>query len=142
MRGGTRLRIVRYQHGEGDFWQRMGPFLVSSAVRRELGTAITSDEHTVWWLAIDDENRAIGFAAARCRKDVCEMRHAYVIPEARGQGVYHALCEARLSECREWGARIARATVNARSLPVYLDLGFRPVSTRGQYTIVEKELTA
>lgn len=136
------MKIVRYRHGEGDFWQRMGPFLVSAAVRRELGVPITSDEETEWWLAIGEDDRTIGFAAARRRKDVCELRHAYVIPEARGKGVYRRLCEARLEACRNSNSRVARCTVNEKSLPIYLELGFKPVSTRGQYTTVEKELEA
>lgn len=135
------MKIVRYQHGEGDFWYRMGPFLASASVRRELGVPITSDKDMVWWLAIDNDGQTIGFAAAKLRKDVCEMRHAYVVPEARGKGVYHALCQARLEECQKWEAKVARSTVNEYSLPVFLELGFKPVSNRGKkYTVVEKEL--
>src|SRR5690606_24791676 len=43
VRGGEELEIRRYAHGEGDFWYRMGPFLASAAVRRELGAPISSD---------------------------------------------------------------------------------------------------
>src|SRR5690606_14480012 len=49
------MEIRQYKHGEGDFWQRMGPFLASAAVRRELGAPITSDETTTWWLAVDGD---------------------------------------------------------------------------------------
>lgn len=135
------VQIRRYAHGEGDFWHRMGPFLASAAVRRELGGPITSDEATEWWIAIDDQSETIGFAAARHRKDVWELRHAYVVSEWRGRGVYHSLCQLRLNAGRETGAKVARTTVNEHSLPVYLELGFREVSSRGRYTVVEKELT-
>lgn len=133
------MEIRQYSHGEGDFWQRMGPFLASAAVRRELGVPITSDETTTWWLAIDGE-QTIGFVAARMRKNVCEFRHDYVIPEARESGVYRALFKARLEWAAQSEASVAKSTVNARSLPLYKEHGFDPISRRGQYTVVEKEL--
>lgn len=136
------MEIRRYAHGEGDFWYRMGPFLASAAVRRELGAPISSDENTTWWLAIDDANNTIGFVAAHSRKGVWEFRHDYVVPDARGMDVYRALFRARLEACSQSGASMAKATVNARSLPIYREHGFVPVSQRGQYTVVQKELKA
>ena len=133
------MEIRQYKHGEGDFWQRMGPFLASAAVRRELGAPITSDETTTWWLAVDGD-RTLGFVSARLRGGTWEFRHDYVTPEVRGQGVYRALFRARLDACAQTGG-IAKATVNARSLPLYQEHGFEPVAQRGQYTIVQKELT-
>lgn len=134
------VTIVRYEHGEGDFWQRMGPFLASAAVRRELGIPITSDEDTAWWLAIGKDGQTLGFAAARRKGDVCEMRHAYVVPEARGHGIYRQLCAERLAECSTWGCRLARSTVKTKNQGLFETLGFRAVATRGQYTVMEKEL--
>lgn len=134
------MEIRCYAHGEGDFWYRMGPFLASAAVRRELGAAISSDESTTWWLAVDDDGRTLGFVAARRRGKVWEFRHDYVVPEARGKDVYRTLFRARLEACSQSGPAIAKATVNARSLPMYQEHGFVPVSQRGQYTVVQKEL--
>lgn len=133
------MEIRRYEHGEGDLWQRVGAFLVSAAVRRELGAPITSDETTVWWLAINETGETIGFVTARRRKDLWEFRHDYVTPTARGQGVYDQLFEARLWEWLASRTSVARATVNERSLPMYERHGFRPVGQRGQYVVVQRE---
>lgn len=133
------MEIRCYAHGEGDFWYRMGPFLASAAVRRELGAPITSDENTRWWLAIDADGHTVGFVAARVRKDTWEFRHDYVTPEARGRDIYRALFQARHEAWIQSGAAVARATVNARSLPLYQEYGFVPVAQRGHYTVVQKE---
>ena len=133
------MNVKRYAHGEGDFWQRMGPFLASAQVRRELGVAITSDEKTVWWLAIDGSD-ILGFCAARVQGDVCHLRHDYVVPGARGNGIYRALFSARLEGCQGMG-KVMRATVSKNSLPQYLGSGFVATGTRGQYTIVERGVT-
>src|SRR5690606_34498153 len=119
------MEIRQYKHGEGDFWQRMGPFLASAAVRRELGAPITSDETTTWWLALDGE-QTLGFVAARRRAGGWEFRHDYVVLEAREQGVYRALFQARLESCAQTGGTV-RATVNERSLPLYLQFGFQSI---------------
>lgn len=133
------MEIRRYEHGEGDLWQRVGQFLVSAAVRRELGTPITSDESTVWWVAVNEAGETVGFVTARRRKDVWEFRHDYVASAARGRGVYEQLFEARLREWLASEASMARATVNERSLPLYQRHGFKPVGQRGQYVVVQRE---
>lgn len=133
------MEIRRYEHGEGDLWQRVGQFLVSAAVRRELGAPITSDESTVWWVAVNETGETVGFVTARRRKDVWELRHDYVTPVARGQGVYEQLFRARLQEWSDSEAPAARATVNERSLRMYEWHGFKPIGQRGQYVIVQRE---
>lgn len=133
------MEIRRYEHGEGDLWQRVGAFLVSTAVRRELGGPISSDETTVWWLAIDDDGDTVGFVTARRRKDVWEFRHDYVTPSARGKGVYERLFRSRLQEWIASGAPAARATVNEHSLSVYEHYGFKAVGQRGKYVVVQRE---
>lgn len=133
------MEIRRYEHGEGDLWQRVGSLLVSAAVRRELGAPISSDESTVWWLAINEAGETVGFVTARRREGVWEFRHDYVVPAARGQGVYEQLFQARLQEWLASKAQAARATVNERSLSVYQRHGFRPIGQRGQYTVVQRE---
>lgn len=130
------MEIRMYRHGEGDFWQRMGPFMASAAVRRELGAPISSDEKTLWWLAINKAGETVGFVAAHLTKSGAQLRHDYVVPQAREQGVYRALAEARMAYLKEQGVKSARATVNGNSLPVYTSLGFREVSRRGKWVVV------
>jgi len=130
------VEIKQYQHGEGDFWQRMGEQFASPVVRRELGRAMTSVPEYVWWVALEDD-QVVGFAAlAPQHDDSAELRHAYVMPEHRGQGLYCKLLEARIEYGREHFARLYTVATDA-SKPGLEAHGFVEIGKRGRYTRME-----
>lgn len=122
-----------------EFYVLMGPFLVSRAVRRELGIAISSDEHYRWVLALDGDTVA-GFAAVELYGDTAQLRHVYVVPEYRGRGVCSELVEAHEEIARKAGFASIEAVV-APTLRALLDKrGYEQVGNRGKYAIMEKSL--
>lgn len=132
------LRIEQYDHGEGDFWDRLGPYFASREVERELGVSMTSDESHTWWLAFDNGN-LVGFAAAeRLKNGINILRHAWVEPEWREEGVYGALVDQRLEDLTSAGETDFRVTVTDDGIERYKDRGFEKARTRGQYTVLER----
>ena len=127
----TKTRIETFHHGDRDLWCLLGPFFASPEVRRELGLPLTSEEGYVWWAALDGEE-VIGFAALKVGRRAVEFRHAYVLSQYRGRGIYGRLFAARLAYGRELRRPLV-ATVNDHSLPVFLAHGFAVASRRGKY---------
>lgn len=132
--------IREYQHGEGDFWQLMGPFFASATIRRELGRPLSSDENYVWWISLDG-GKVTGFGAIRQKRKVVEFCHAYVFPSCRGQGIYREIVRQRLEYCMEHGHDQIRAVVTAGSRPELEKQSFLCVRKRGRYSVMawEKE---
>ena len=136
------MKIVQYAHGEGDFWQVMGPSFASAKVQRELGVPMTSDESTTWFVA-KDGNDVAGFGAVRMLKSgVAELRHAYVFEPYRQQGIYAQLLDARLQFARQAGATSCRATVAPALQQHYAGAGFTETRLQGRYVHFEMRLEA
>jgi predicted GNAT family acetyltransferase len=132
------IRIERYDHGKDDFWERLGPYFASRDVERELGVSLTSNESHTWWLAFDNGN-LVGFAAAEQLKNGTNiLRHAWIEPEWRGEGVHERLVDRRLEDLTEAGETNFRVTVTDDGIERYRDRGFEEARTRGQYTILER----
>jgi len=132
-----KIKVMK-QDDEG-FWQLMGPHLVSNAVRKELGMAISSDLSYTWFLAVED-GKCIGFCAAKeinsatyFKGPGLEFRHRYVDPSHRGNGVGKKLMEARLKFAE---GRNVKAVVIPDSQSTYEKLGFKKVFQRGQYPLM------
>jgi len=121
------------------FYLLLGPFLISRKVRRELGMAISSDENYRWIVALDGE-RAVGFGAVELCGEAVQLRHAYVIPEARGQGIYGEMIRRREDLARAAGFTLAQTVAAPASVPALEKHGYAAIGSRGQYTIMEKTL--
>ena len=132
------IRIERCDHGEDDFWERLGPYFASRDVERELGVSLTSDESHTWWLAFDNGS-LVGFAAAeRLKNGTNILRHAWIEPEWRGEGIHEELVDRRLEDLTEAGETDFRVTVTDDGIERYQNRGFEEARTRGQYTILER----
>lgn len=115
------------------FYLLMGPWLASRAVQRELGMPPWDDPGKVWYLFLEDDVLR-GFAGTVESARGLRLCSIYVLPEARGRGVFRALLDAILSANE--GKRIT-ATVTDASLHECLKRGFVAVGKRGKYTNVE-----
>jgi len=105
------MKVIRYAHGEKDFWQIMGPCFASAEIRRHLGVPLTSDEGYVWFLAMNGVELS-GFAAVKAQKNgICEFKHAYIFGDYRKNGLYTKLLKARLDYAKEIGCTTCKATV-------------------------------
>lgn len=132
-----RFTIKEIKHGD-KLWSLLCPFAVSRQVRKELGIAISSDENYTWLFAFDHSNNVAAIAAVEfCNGSRAIFRHAYVVKEYRGSGLYK-----RLLELREQLAKGKRAiiTVNHDILATVLSEGYMEIGKRGKYTTVEKQL--
>lgn len=114
------------------------PNLVSHEVRRELGVAISSTPEYIWFLAYDGEYLA-AFAALEPGK-IAQLRHAYVLPRYRQQGLYRKLFDLRMAKAREIGAKAIRTIAAPSTAIIFKRYGFRLVQERGRYKIYEKVL--
>ncbi len=137
-----KIKIKHYFHGEGDFWHRMGHCFASALIQRELGVPLTSDEACTWFLAFDGDALA-GFAAIKLLKgDVAELKHSYVFPAYRNNGVYTLLLRARLDYVRQTKCTLCRATVAPALQQHYAEAGFTEVRRQGRYVRFEIRLGA
>jgi N-acetylglutamate synthase-like GNAT family acetyltransferase len=131
------MQIKKYKHGAGDFWQRMGPFFASAEVQRELGVRMSSDEAHTWWVAVD-EDAVAGFAAAEAQKNgIVVLRHAWIRPEYRENGIYEQLFDRRLADLKVEGHTHFRVTTKGTALQLIKRKGFTETGGRGSYTTLE-----
>ena len=126
------IEIAQYAHDDDELWRLAGRFFADARVRRELGRPMTSAPGYVWWLAF--ENGAVaGWAALEpLPRQRAELRHAYVLPQYRRNGIYRALLQARIEYARDRYTRL-ETTATANSQPQLERVGFVIHSKRGRY---------
>lgn len=92
----------------------------------------TPKEGSWWWLAIDEDGRAVGFAGMRPSdrwQQTMYLCRAGVLPEYRGQGIQKRLIRVRLIKARSLGNTHAITdctTENPASARSLIAAGFRP----------------
>ena len=125
--GYTMLHIT---NADKEFYRLMGPYLSRRHIVRELGnTPVWDDDRRHWWIAVDDTDAEVGFAAADEHRESVHFPVAYVLPAHRRRGVYAAL----FAERAQWaGDRLITACASPESLPVFLRHGFAVIGTRGK----------
>lgn len=121
------------------FYHLMGPFLVSRDVRRELGVPISSDENYRWVIAMKSGS-VVGFAAVELLGDIAQLRHAYVVPECRGLGIYGDMITSREKIARRSGCRTLKAVASPNSVDALERRGYKRIKKRGKYTVMEVAL--
>jgi GNAT superfamily N-acetyltransferase len=127
------MNIKETNHNDESFRIDMFPFFASRAVRRELGIALSSEDSYVWFIAYIDDVVA-GFAALDVKGT--ELRHAYIVPEHRGKGIYTQLLDARLKKARELGLHTLKCVAAPDSVAILQKAGFAESGNRGKYTIM------
>lgn len=95
------------------------------AVRLNLGTG-----KFVFYLAHDAHGRPVGSGRldTPAGRPFCGLYAGGVAPEARGQGVYRALVEARMRAAAALGFRYAIVEAGSMSLPILKRLGFEDLT--------------
>ena len=92
----------------------------------------TPKEGSWWWLAIDEDGKAVGFAGMRPSdrwQQTMYLCRAGVLPEYRGQGIQKRLISVRLIKARSLGNTHAITdctTENPASARSLIAAGFRP----------------
>jgi ParB-like chromosome segregation protein Spo0J len=114
------------------FYGLIGPFLARREIVAEVGGPLYDEDGKTWFAVVED-GRAAGVCAVM-PGGIAVYQSDYVRPEARGRGVYRALCAARAAA---FPGR-ARAVCTLASLPAYLAGGFREVRAKGRFTVVER----
>ena len=90
------------------------------------------------WVALDDDGRVLGWAAASAVSDRCVyagvIEHSvYVDPAAHGRGVGRALLDALLDSAAAGGVWTVQSGIfpeNSASIALHTAAGFRVVGTR------------
>jgi len=131
--------IIQTSEEDPFFFLDMGPYLVSREVRRELEIAITSTSDYLWYLVYDGDV-LIAFAALEMGEPML-LRHAYVSPDYRENGLYKRLLDIRLSEAKRMNAKTVRVTAGPLTVEMFKESQFDLVKTRGKYKVYEKRLS-
>jgi hypothetical protein len=126
------LIVRQVTNADAAFYPLIGPFLARREIERETGARIWDDDGKTWFAA-ERDGAAAGFCAATAGAVRVTFCSDYMLPAWRGTGAYGLLFAARMA----WlGARPARASCTAASLPAYLAAGFTVAGERGRYTEV------
>lgn len=138
------MRIEKHVHDNTDerLWGKIGCYLVTPAIHKALGGYVVSNQDCTWWIALDENDQAIGFCMARRHKNgKVVLTYAYVVPEHRGTGLYEQLFDERLREILSWpDITLLESAVNDRSDRIFLDNGFVPTDQRGDFMIMQREV--
>jgi predicted N-acetyltransferase YhbS len=121
------------QDSEG-FWELMGRFFADRGIRKELGTAMSSDERYTWFIAVEG-GMVLGFCAAVSTPAGVEFKHRWVLPSRRGQGIGRTLFNARLDFV---GDRPVKAIVVPSVQALFERHGFVKVRQQGRYPVMKR----
>jgi GNAT superfamily N-acetyltransferase len=133
------MNLEMMEHSNDELWRLIGRYFASPSIRAELGRPMSSLPGDLWWIAIVDDRSVAGFAALRGKNKKAELRHAYVLPAFRRQGIYTELLKARLAFAHG-KYEMLETTATAASLPLLLKCGFVQRGNRGKYAKLVKLL--
>jgi hypothetical protein len=128
---------------DADFYHLMGRFFGSRATAKALGMPMYDDEHRLWCVIVNGEQRPVACASLEIKPGsaVATMKSAWVEPEERGQRLYDWLFSTRLQIAAEQQqVRKIVSTTTEMSKCTHERYGFRHVSQRGKYSVYWKEL--
>lgn len=84
------MKIKKYKHGEGDFWEIMGPMFASEEIyKAQGGYSMFSNPSTTWYLAFD-QGQLIGWVATQPKAKRLDIRFQYVSPTG-GDVLWHLI---------------------------------------------------
>jgi len=86
-----------------------------------------------YFLLEQPEGESVGYCGVQLRGGRLFLSKIYLLPEARGQGLFRQVLDRLLGLCRETGAQTIWLTVNRfneRAIRAYRRAGFREVRTQ------------
>lgn len=111
----------------------------SPEVKKSFGRPVSNDDTYTWVVAMDGEAVA-GFSAIRIAKNGnAELRHTYVLPGYRCQGIATAMIARRIQIARGAGCRLIRTTINPDRIAKYP--GFVEDIRRGKWLVIKMVLS-
>ena len=124
------MKIKKYCHGEGDFWQVMGPMFASEEVyKAQGGYPMFSDSSTVWYLAFEGDE-LIGWIATQPKANRVNIRFQYLlISDEIAQKLIETCIKDNMNEVME------TVEFKEKAAP-YLQCGFIERQQRGKKFIV------
>lgn len=124
---------------EAAFFACMGPFFASRAVRRECGGYALDDGPAYRWFVARrrSDARVLGFISIEQGPGLVRIRHGYVVPEARGQGLFRQLRTQVLEHADALGARCTACLPQA-CLAFLAPWGFQVQRRRGNWVTLER----
>lgn len=131
--GGLPRRYLTMKGEEPMLWWWLGPILPSAS--RDL-PYLRYEPGCTWTLACEAD-RCVGFACVDVDKhNIAHLRHDYVAPGQRRQGVGSELLRRRLEIGNAANVNGFRATCNKASIRIYEKAGFHEAGRRGSYIMV------
>lgn len=135
---GHLLKLTNTDHR---FYPLIGPFLSRRAIVAELGVPLWDEDGKCWYVLMENPAAVspldlLGFAAIQPEPHGVHFGSAYVVPGARGNGVYGQLLAARLAD--HAGERIT-VTANEHTAPAYLAAGFVVDRQTKQFWFLHRE---
>lgn len=116
----------------------LGSLFDSKDVKKAFGRPVGNDDTYTWVVAMDGDAVA-GFSAIRIAKNGnAELRHTYVLPAYRCQGIARHMTDLRLDIAKAEGAKLIRTTIDPARLAKYP--GFVEDIRKGKWMIIKKVL--
>ena len=135
--GNLPVTFAAMKQSDPGFWDMMGPFFASRAIRKELGAAMSSDENYTWFVARRGEDVA-GFLALDASGGRATLRHVYTVPGHRGHGIVRELLD--LCEAHAFGdASLEYLTVVTNNAEMFEKRGYMHTGRRGRYAVMRRE---
>lgn len=141
------MRIITYEKGHRDiaFYNYIGPLALNRNMITEMHDKqygpIYDESYAIWFIALDDNDKLLGFCTLFDKEKEIFFDNCYVLPEYRFKGFGRALFAARLERARliQGNRKIKAITKNEIQASRYLKNGFRQTSKRGKYYWMELE---
>lgn len=138
------MNIQIFHDRTPQFWQHMGPFFASRAIRKDL-PSLCDEPGRIWFLSWS-QGSVVAFASLDCDGAVGHivghLRNLYVQPGRRGEGHASALMAARLTYLREQGITKARTTRRvSKEVQFAENYGFHVLRVESNWEILEADLS-
>lgn len=116
----------------------LGDLFASKEIKKAFGRPVGNDDAYTWIVAMDGDTVA-GFSAIRIAKNRnAELRHTYVLPAYRRQGIARRVTEMRMEIAKAEGVELVRTTIDPARLSKYP--GFVADLPKGKWLVIKKVL--
>lgn len=126
------MKIEKYQHGEANFWQIMGPMFASEEVyKAQGGYPMFSAPSTTWYLAFDG-GELIGWVAIRPKANRMIIRFQYM-PDVSDNNIWQRLIERCVQDNED---QVMETVEFKNRIEPYLQNSFVERQKRGKQFVV------
>lgn len=130
---GEPLRFLLLPGAEQMLWWWLAKILPRAA---SVMPYLRPEPDAAWCLCCEGAD-CLGFGCVDVnRRNMAILRHGFVLPERRREGIGSELLRQRLAYGREQGVAGFQVTANRETRPLYLREGFKEVGTRGRYFVM------